>query len=77
MVVRAVTVAREAQAEEPQEVELFAFSSRLSGPIVEGLDEDQRLECRTTVRESTVAAEPVPEASDRIFFLVGILQCHE
>lgn len=53
------------------------FSARFSGPIVEGLDEGQRQEGRMTVGESTVAAELVLEASDEIFILVGILQCHE
>jgi hypothetical protein len=57
-------------------VELIS-SARFSGPIVEGLDEGQRQEGRMTVGESTVAAELVLEASDEIFILVGILQCHE
>lgn len=41
--------------------------------MVEGLDEGQRLKGCMAVGESTVAAEPVLEALNEIFFLVWIL----
>ena len=76
MAVRSVAPVR-TPAKDPQEVTLSGFPVLISDVMTEGLDELHRLEYRKIEAESTVFAEPVPEAANKTSFLATMPQCHE